>query len=525
LEVLKAVRQLGVPAKLLMHMPETSGDGLSLYAVGEQLGLVRGRDWACTGNYFRKGHALLGEADLVKLYNLSDLYLTTTLGEGWGLGITEALACGCPAAVPLHTACQELAEILNPMLHPTKQAPPRVVGLPLEWNSVVCDLDNSRVRYRVDVKASAQVIADYYHTGEWRERTELTPMAEQWLSWDRIAAKMLRLMRRREGARPLPAIYLEYGGGLGDVLDQLYYRGSYSYLNLLKPGMRAKVAVISHNPFVKELFAWHPKREHIEVVDCGYWHGAEADLECRRKFNLPGPGALNRLPEKPPGDDAVTFYPSPEDKKVLDEVLGDGRPVIALALAAGLPERNIPLPIAKALINDLSDVSPSQNFRLVLTGRTYERHGRGEPRMHDPNTELGQAMARQLGEEAPLDLVDRLSVPGTCALLQASAGLVTCHSALNLLAWHLRKPQLLLYPRSVFERHIAKPDQWAFGIGYPETVHALFEDCLGEIEVRLLVERFMAIIWKQRGLIFGPLKPLRGPTSSTPLAAGATCGR
>jgi len=212
-------------------------------------------------------------------------------------------------------------------------------------------------------------------------------------------------------------------------------------------------------------------------VDCGFWHGAEADAAGRKKFGLPAPGALNRLPPQPTPK-TLEFYPSPEDQPVLAEAIGDGtRRVIVLALAAGLPERTVPDALAWEIVRRLAP-----GFRLVITGRSYDRHGRSELRKW-PQVE-GDIV----------DVVDRLSVPGTCALVQASAGLVTCHSALNLLAWHLRKPQLLLYPRSAWERHIQVPDQWAFGIGYPETVHAAFEDCKEWPQIASLVDRFEAVL-------------------------------
>jgi len=38
----------------------------------------------------------MAETDVVnKIYNASDVYLTTTLGEGWGLGFSEAASCKC----------------------------------------------------------------------------------------------------------------------------------------------------------------------------------------------------------------------------------------------------------------------------------------------------------------------------------------------------------------------------------------------------------------------------------------------
>jgi glycosyltransferase involved in cell wall biosynthesis len=444
LEILCQLRQQGVPAKLLMHMPETSGEGLSLEAVGRQFGLKLLEDWAHHGFYFRRGNAVLGEAELAKYYNVADLYLTTTLGEGWGLGITEALACGCPAAVPLHTACQEIYEQI---------AEGRMVGLPTEYNGVVLDGDNSRVRHRVNVQPAVNLIRDYYESGAWRIRPELSPSTERWLSWGRIASEMLRLMKRRALAR-VHKYYLEYGGGLGDVFSQLHQRGSYNVLRDLQPGERAKVAIISHNPYVKELFEWHPKRHQIDVLDCGYWHGQEADAAGRLKHRLPAPGANGRLPVK---DASIEFHCPSEDDDYIAGLLKDG-PVLLLALAAGLPNRTIPQELVDQIVPLLR---ADGRFNLVSVGRTYERHGRKEHTLSFYRNDV-------------IDAVDRLSVPGTAKLLQASVGLVTCHSALNLLGWYLHTPQLLLYPESVFHRHIARPDQWAFGINFPETVHCQF---------------------------------------------------
>jgi glycosyltransferase involved in cell wall biosynthesis len=42
-----------------------------------------------------------------KLYNCGDIFLTTHLGEGWGLTITEAMACGVPVVSPDNTCMPE----------------------------------------------------------------------------------------------------------------------------------------------------------------------------------------------------------------------------------------------------------------------------------------------------------------------------------------------------------------------------------------------------------------------------------
>jgi ADP-heptose:LPS heptosyltransferase len=72
--------------------------------------------------------------------------------------------------------------------------------------------------------------------------------------------------------------------------------------------------------------------------------------------------------------------------------------------------------------------------------------------------------------------VDQLSVPGTAVLLQGALGLVTCHSALNILGWHLGIPQLLLYPDAVRDRHFRRKDQWSFGADNGKTWHSTFQE-------------------------------------------------
>lgn len=205
LEILKAVRELGVPAKLVMHMSALSDGDVNLEVVGQQLGLpvtMKGKPgvWAHHSQLFHQGQGSLPElptaenpASLLQLYNICDLYLTTTLGEGWGLGITEALACGTPVALPWHTAC---AEIGNYLIINCKMD--NIVRLPCEYGGMVQEMDNSRLRPRVDVRDAAKAIKAYYDSGHWRERQGLTQPSREWLNWDRIAREMLNLLKKKK---------------------------------------------------------------------------------------------------------------------------------------------------------------------------------------------------------------------------------------------------------------------------------------------------------------------------------------
>lgn len=189
--------------KLLLHMAaENRDEGVELEPMAEQFGLVRGEDWQHTGKLFNGLIGSLDNAALNALYNAADLYLTTSLGEGWGMGITEALAAGTPVAAPRHTAC---AEILKRVREDNdSRTPPRKRGeypeggtpallLPLSDVPVVNTLDFSQVRYPVDVEVAAQMImANWDRLRAWRQ--PLSPAIREWLNWDRIAARWLELM-------------------------------------------------------------------------------------------------------------------------------------------------------------------------------------------------------------------------------------------------------------------------------------------------------------------------------------------
>jgi Methyltransferase domain len=255
--------------------------------------------------------------------------------------------------------------------------------------------------------------------------------------------------------------YMEFGGGLGDIFYQIYIEGAYRMLDTLVPQDRARVVLISHNPYVHELFLWHPRGQQIEVRSFGYWL-PEDDARMRREHDLP----FGR-PSYPVLDARVTFYPSTADLAVLDKLVTTN--YVVFSVSAGLSDRNIPAETVEAL----ATAAQSRDLLPVFVGRNYDRHGRRE---YVP------------AQEAGLNLIDQLSVPGVARLVERAAGLVCCHSAANILGWLMRKPQLLLYPEAVYHRHIAQRDQWSFGTDFPECYHASFND----LRVATMVDEFFS---------------------------------
>lgn len=181
LEILAGLKARGVRAKLIMRMaPKSQMAGTELEVAARHLGLVQDEDWI---------HLPDVTSDTLRnLYNAADLYLTTTMGEGWGLGITEALACGCPVAMPMHTAC---SEIHDGLLSRNYGGSAHCVPLPL--GEQVCGPIDSRIRRRVDLDAAVERIAEFISRPRG-PRIELPPAAKEWLSWDRVGGELMRLL-------------------------------------------------------------------------------------------------------------------------------------------------------------------------------------------------------------------------------------------------------------------------------------------------------------------------------------------
>lgn len=93
---------------LYLHMNPKDPMGWDLRVILSQTALVEGKDFMFPSeDDYNKG------ADTPKLnciYNSLDVFLTTTTGEGWGLTITEAMACGVPVIAPAHTSINEISD-------------------------------------------------------------------------------------------------------------------------------------------------------------------------------------------------------------------------------------------------------------------------------------------------------------------------------------------------------------------------------------------------------------------------------
>lgn len=241
----------------------------------------------------------------------------------------------------------------------------------------------------------------------------------------------------------------EFGGGLGDCVTLMYTSDRYNCLELLEDVEQATVVLMSHNPFIRELFEWHPKRSQLEIRDLGFWWPKD-DAERRAHHKLPpAQPFVFKLQEK------CSFYPSPADVRVLGDVL---KPFVVVAAAAGGMDRNVPVELCERFV----DQAIARGYRVIIVGRTYGQN-RSEIRLRP--------------RDKVIDLVDRLSIPGTAVLLEHAAGVLVAHSGICLLSWYLKRPVFLLYPPHVKSTHFHSVHQYTFGKDYETTRHMLFSEC------------------------------------------------
>ena len=110
IEAKRKWKEMDLPKEpfLYLHMNAKDGKGWDLRGLLLQTDLIEGRDYQLLDDQLSiKGV----ETDVLNnIYNASDVYLTTTLGEGWGLTLTEAMATKTPIICPLNTSFIEMTK-------------------------------------------------------------------------------------------------------------------------------------------------------------------------------------------------------------------------------------------------------------------------------------------------------------------------------------------------------------------------------------------------------------------------------
>lgn len=190
LEILKTMKAMrpDLRAKMYVHAASQNPDeGFDLRLAARQLGLDLRTDIFFADKLFERGYAKLDEENLNAIYNVADVLVSTSFGEGWGLPLTEAMCAGTPVAGPSHSAVKELLGDDRGILFNTS------------GHEIVMG-DNSRLRPRTDTADAAQKLINARLTPPEKAGSlaAFAARGQQWarseyLDWDRIAGEWLKL--------------------------------------------------------------------------------------------------------------------------------------------------------------------------------------------------------------------------------------------------------------------------------------------------------------------------------------------
>jgi glycosyltransferase involved in cell wall biosynthesis len=124
---------------------------------------------------------------LNEIYNACDVFVTTTTGEGWGLTVTEAMACKLPVICPLNTSFHEITDNGK-----------RAYVLQNLYPS--CNTVDNTIRQQCDYLEVADMLEQVHYNlrnnrAEHTEKTEAAYRYVQTLDWQTISRRWFEIFK------------------------------------------------------------------------------------------------------------------------------------------------------------------------------------------------------------------------------------------------------------------------------------------------------------------------------------------
>ena len=186
------------PNTVLLLVTQAEDVGGNLIEIAEQYHLTWDKDWICPkpGTYgANQGYPI---EIINKIYNASDVVISSTQGEGWGLSTSEGMATMTPILMPKNTSLVEIIGENEERGYFCKS------GTNLNLWSCLGPGDNNNVRPIIDVyDMAAKLEYIYLHPEEVKEKTKRAysevwtwdSVCEQWKEIFAKAAKKTEIMR------------------------------------------------------------------------------------------------------------------------------------------------------------------------------------------------------------------------------------------------------------------------------------------------------------------------------------------
>ena len=188
LMIMRKLLDMGVEdAFLYMHMQETDFGG-SVMQMARSIGLDPAKHYAVPDPQQFGAHSGFPIEFLNQIYNVSDAYLTTTHGEGWGLSITEAMATKLPVVAPNNTSVPEI-------LGDDRGWRIKSGHTATDW--IIKENDNERMRPLMNVEEAATTIK--YIMDNPDEAARRAELGYEWIqenTWENICKQWLNVFNK-----------------------------------------------------------------------------------------------------------------------------------------------------------------------------------------------------------------------------------------------------------------------------------------------------------------------------------------
>lgn len=180
LMILKELWDRGRKPLLYLHMQYEDSGG-NIFTMASQLGLGKEYEFFLPSPKIFNANQGMPIEEVNRIYNAADAVLSTTLGEGWGLSATEAMATKTPLIIPDNTSFSEMGADNRAMLVPSGSDPSLFI---------VKEMDNDRIRPIMDVKAAADRIealmdqkdsSDIEGAYKWVRSLDWSNICKQWI--------------------------------------------------------------------------------------------------------------------------------------------------------------------------------------------------------------------------------------------------------------------------------------------------------------------------------------------------------
>lgn len=181
LMILKELWDRGRRPLLYLHMQYEDSGG-NIFTMAEQMGLGKEYEFFLPSPKIFNANQGMPIEDVNRIYNAADLVLSTTLGEGWGLSATEAMATKTPLVIPDNTSFSEIGANNRAALIPSGATP----GM---W--IIKEQDNDRLRPLMDVQAAADRIEEIMDgknlpnldsAYQWVRNLDWSNICKQWIT-------------------------------------------------------------------------------------------------------------------------------------------------------------------------------------------------------------------------------------------------------------------------------------------------------------------------------------------------------